>query len=410
MALGILVASPVYGETLQEAIEAAYTSNPELAEARFRQEAVEEASEQARATGRPSLSTTVEAGYDRLGSGGTGTASLNATVLIWDDGRTSSTIRAAVAEVAAGEQALRDREADVVQQVVSAYAELLFSQQAVVVAQIGIERLDRQIAEAKSRFDLGDGTLTDVARITAQRSSLIANLADAEATEAAAEATYRSVVGHEPGDLTLKAQRSTSLPATLDEAREAATASNPLLLRQQRLVEASAAQIENARAQNSPSLQLGGTYGRGLREVDNDFKSYESSASINLSFNLPFDISGRVSSKIRQAAAIYNAERFTAIAAERQAIRDIETAWSRLVSTYKQVDANEKGVEAAQLALRGVNAEYAFGLRSTIDILLAEQDYRELQLSLARSKSDALIAEASALRAVGRLTRLAYAE
>jgi outer membrane protein len=390
LALGILIASPAYGETLQEAIDAAYASNPELSEARFRQKAVEEGPEQARAAGGPTLSTTVEAGYDRQGSGRAGTAILNATVPVWDGGRTSSSVRAATAEVAAGEQVLRDREADVVQQVVSAYAELL--------------------AEAKSRFDLGDGTLTDVARITAQRSSLVANLADSEAAEAAAKATYRALVGREPGDLTLKVTRSALLPATLDEAREEATASNPLLLQQQRLVDASEARIDNARAQNAPSLQLGAAYGRGVRAAGDDLKDYESSASINFTLNLPFDIIGRVSSKIREADAIYNAERFVAIAKEREAIRGVETAWSRLVSANKQVDANEKGVEAAQLALRGVNAEYAFGLRSTVDILLAEQDYRALQLSLARSKSDVLTAEASVLRVIGRLTQLAYVE
>ena len=59
----------------------------------------------------------------------------------------------------------------------------------------------------------------------------------------------------------------------------------------------------------------------------------------------------------------------------------------------------------ADLALKGVRAEYGFGLRSTLDILVADESLRAAQLAEARSRSDLLIAEGALLRATGKMDR-----
>jgi outer membrane protein len=55
-----------------------------------------------------------------------------------------------------------------------------------------------------------------------------------------------------------------------------------------------------------------------------------------------------------------------------------------------------------------VRAEYAFGLRSTLDILVADESLRAAQLALARNRSDLVIAQAALLHATGLLDRNAY--
>ncbi len=65
----LLLASSASAETLRDAIAAAYATNPELAAARARQEALEETPEQARSAGRPVVSAGADGGYDRLGYG-----------------------------------------------------------------------------------------------------------------------------------------------------------------------------------------------------------------------------------------------------------------------------------------------------------------------------------------------------
>lgn len=256
-------APPASAETLREAIAAACEGNPQLAAARARQDALSETPEQARALGRPTASVAATGGYDRLGYGKAASAGATVAVPVWTGGRVSSAVRAASADVAAGAEGLRDTEATILEGVVGAYAALLYNQQAVEVARVGIERLDRQVAEARSRYDLGRATRTDVAQLEAQRASVVASLSDAEGALATAAAAYRAAVGRDAGTLTADIASPAALPASRDAARAAADAANPLLLQQRRVVAASAARVDQARAGRAPSLDLSGSYGRG---------------------------------------------------------------------------------------------------------------------------------------------------
>ena len=402
----LLGTAPAQADTLRDAIAAAYATNPTLAEAQARQEALEEAPEQARAEGRPSLSAVAGAGYDDLGRGSASSADLQAAMPIWTGGRVSSAVRASSADVAAGAQVVRDNEAAVLEQVVA--ADLLFAQEAVEVARIGIERLDRQIGEAQSRFDLGEATRTDVAQLQAQRSSVVANLADAEAALASARAAYRAVVGEEPGALEDEVPPPGMLPADLADARAAAELANPRLLERLRIVDASRARIDRARADGAPSIELAGAYGRGVEDAGGSLRDYDSAASVGVTLRIPLLTGGLVASRVREAEATARADRYAVQAELRETMRSVETAWATLQAAKQRETASRDGLEAAQIALDGVRAEYEFGLRSTIDILLAEQSYRSAQLALARARSDVLMAQAALLRATGHLDRAAF--
>ncbi|MEL7686090.1 TolC family outer membrane protein [Citromicrobium bathyomarinum] len=404
----LLPSGTAQAETLRDAIAMAYATNPTLAEARARQEALEERPEQARAQGRPTLSASANGGYDDLGYGNAGSADLRAAMPIWTGGRVSSSVRAASYDVAAGEQGLRDSEAAMLERVVAAYADLLFAQEAVEVARIGIGRLDRQVDEAQFRFDTGEATRTDVAQLEAQRSSVVANLADAEAALASARAGYRAVVGEEPEELAADVPPPALLPADLTSARSSAEEANPRLLERLRIADASEARIDRARAEGAPSVDLAGAYGRGLRESGGDFRGYDSAASVGVTLRIPLLTGGLVAAQVREAEASARADDYAVLAEARETIRSVDTAWAALEAAERREQASRTGLAAAQLALDGVRAEYEFGLRSTIDILLAEQSYRSAQLALARARSDVLIAQAALLRATGNLDRRAY--
>ncbi|MEP9403153.1 TolC family outer membrane protein [Sphingomonas sp. VNH70] len=403
LAGAMFLARPAGAETLPEALAAAWASNPELAAARARQEALAELPEQARAAGRPTAAAGGNAGYDRLGYGSAGSAAVSANLPIWTGGRVSSAVRAASGDVAAGVERLRDAEAAVLQRVVFAYADLLFNQQAVEVARVGIDRLDRQLAEARSRLSLGQATRTDVAQLEAQRASVVANLADAEGALAATQAAYRAVVGRDAGTLSAEVAPSPLLPRTLADARTGAEAANPLLLAQRRTTDAAAARIAQARSEGAPSIDIGGGYGRGVRELGGDWRGYASAASIGASVRVPLLTGGFVASRVRQAEANWRAERFTGEATAREAVRGADAAWAALAAAQARLTAGLDGLAAADVALKGVRAEYGFGLRSTIDILVADQSLRAAQLDVARARADVLTAQAALLRVTGRM-------
>jgi len=407
VAAALLSAPPAAAETLGEAIEEAYATNPQLAAARAQQEALAEEPEQARALARPTMSAVAGAGYDRLGYRGAASSTVSAALPIWTGGRVRSAEHAARNDVAAGAEAVRDTEAAILQSVVAAYADLLYDQQAVEVARRGIERLDRQVAEARLRYGLGQATRTDVAQLETQRASVMSNLADAEGALATAAAAYRAVVGHDAATLSADVALPTALPRSLAEARNEAQARNPLLLRQGHAVAAAADRISQARAEGAPSLDLAGIYGRGER-LGADRTGFVAAASAGVTFRLPLLTGGLVRSHVRQAEATYRAERFIAEAATREALRATDAAWASLTAAQARLRASTEGLQAADVALKGIRAEYGFGLRSTTDILLADQSYRSAQLAVALARSDLLVAEAALLRAIGDLRRDAF--
>ena len=162
---------------------------------------------------------------------------------------------------------------------------------------------------------------------------------------------------------------------------------------------ASTRRAPNAR----PALDLAAGYGRGTRLDRGDVSGFDAAAFAGLQLRVPLLTGGLVPSRIRQAQAIYRAERFDADAAEREAVRAADAAWASLVAARTRLQANIDGLAAADLALQGVRAEYGFGLRSTIDILVADQSFRSAQLGVASARSDVLTAQAAVLRATGRL-------
>ncbi|KQN00483.1 TolC family protein [Sphingomonas sp. Leaf25] len=406
-ALALCTATPASAETLREAIAAAYATNPQLAAAQARQAALAETPAQARALARPVVSAGGSTGYDRLNGGGSGAAVASVALPIWTGGRAAAAIRAANRDVAAGAAGLRDAEAAILESVVTAYAALLYNQQAVEVARVGIERLDRQVAEARSRYGLGQATRTDVAQLEAQRASVVANLADAEGALAQAAAAYRAAVGQDAGTLSAEVMPPATLPATRDAARDAAQAGNPLLLRQRQVVAASAARIDQARAERAPAIDATGSVGPGGLYRDDRLRGV-TAASAGLSLRIPLLTGGLVPARVRQAEALNRAERFDADAAEREAIRASDAAWATLIAAQGRLRANVEGLAAADVALNGVRAEYGFGLRSTIDILVADQSLRAAQLAVAAARADVLVAQAALLRATGRLDAAAY--
>lgn len=398
----MLCATPAPAETLRNAVEAALASNPSLAAAAARQDALSETPEQAQAEGRLQASADAAGGYNKFDYGKGGAASVAANLPVWTGGRVSYAVKAARDDVAAGQESLRDTRARLILQVVSIYAELLFDQQSVAITRTDIDLLKQQVAEARARFKLGKDTMADVSQLETQLASARATLAEAETTLRTSSADYRSIVGHDPGQM-IAASNLAQLPATQEAARAWALDGNPRYLRSIRAADAANARVHKAHAAGAPTVSLLGNYSYGLRTDNIGGNGYVHDANLGLSLHIPILTGGLIASQARQASAQFRAARFDTDTAAREAVRAADVAWASLRGARSRTAANQERVQAADLALRAVRAEYGFDLRSTLDVLLADENLRSAQLALARSKSDELVAQASLLRATGNL-------
>jgi outer membrane protein len=106
---------------------------------------------------------------------------------------------------------------------------------------------------------------------------------------------------------------------------------------------------------------------------------------------------------VRAAEERNNADRQAIEEARRGVLRTVSQAWNSLVGARANLAANEEQVRAARIAFEGVRQEAQVGLRTTLDVLNAEQELRNAELSLVNARRDEYVASAVLLSAMGKL-------
>lgn len=322
---------------------------------------------------------------------------------LYTGGRIANAVRAADTRVEAGLQGLRLAEAQTFQTVIQAYVDVLRDQDVLAVRRADLTTLERQVKETRARFDLGAPvTRTDVAQADAQRQQAVASLANAEAELDASRASYRAAVGTPPGML-VQPQTLEGLPVTQQEALAVADVGSPALAQSRLLVQASQTDVATARSAYLPTIGVQGSFGYIGPAAPFRSQNYDREVTGLVTLTQPLVTGGLVASQVRQAKDRAEADRQLVTSSARQVEQAVRSAWSRMRNDLRATSANIGQVHSAGLALRGYQTEYGYGLRSTLDVLIADQNLRAAQVSLAVSRHDTVVAEASLLAAVGRL-------
>jgi outer membrane protein len=81
----------------------------------------------------------------------------------------------------------------------------------------------------------------------------------------------------------------------------------------------------------------------------------------------------------------------------------VVAAWGRLVASRAQIISDQAQVRANKIALNGVREEEKVGQRTILDVLDAEQEFLDSQVTLVTTKRDKVVATFSLLSAIGRL-------
>jgi outer membrane protein len=411
LALGLAGTSAA--ETLQEALATAYETNPTLLSQRDQQRALDETYVQAKVGWRPTLSGSLEAQYlkepnnitdvrEGASAGSYGLGALNLTQPIYTGGRTLWAVRAAEAAVKAGREDLRAVEAEVMFSVIQGYLDVLRDQQILAIREADVTTLERQVAEAKAKFNLGQVTRTDVAQAQAQYEAAVGARAAASGQLDVSRAEFVAAVGRPPGQLAEVATLP-GVPTSVGEATDLAQTWNPMLLQSEEQARSAKAQVAEAKSGYRPTVALQGSFGYVGPVAPLNFHDYGQDVAGGVTLTLPILTGGLVQSQVRQASANDSSAEMMIEVTRRQVIQGVAQSWAQFQSNRLGAEAAEAQEQAADLALRGVQAEYGYGLRTTLDVLIADENLRAAQSTLAASRHDALLAEASVLDAAGRL-------
>ncbi len=414
------------GETLGDAMALAYQSNPTLQAQRATQRALDETYVQAMANYRPQI-TVQSAVTDEINNAAsvgatsrlpghteTNTNSLQITQPLYTGGRIAAAVSAAVAGVLAGRETLRAAEETTLQNVVQVYVDVRRDQESVEIAQENVALLQRQLDESHARFAVGDITRTDVAQTQTRVSAARAQLASARANLATSRATYLSVVGQNPGKLEPEPSLGKLLPGDIDKALDMAEQNNPRIREADYAEQASAAKVAAAKAQTRPSVSLQATLGYyggstgaqsffGPPPPVTPFTDYSRDLTASATASFPLFSGGYYSSQIRQAAENNNVDRINIETSRRQVLLTVSQAWNQLVGARASLAADKEQVEAANIAFEGTRQEARVGLRTTLDVLISEQDLADAQLALVGARHDEYFAAAALLAAMGSL-------
>ncbi|RAK52317.1 TolC family outer membrane protein [Phenylobacterium deserti] len=422
--------TPASAETLADAIAQAYANNPTLQAQRATQRALDENYVQARTGWRPTLSLSGQWGYsesrtpsaavavvDQNGDGipdprqsdgisdfGSSRVQLTFSQPIWTGGRVSAAVTAANADVLQGRENLRRVEAQVLGAVIQAYVDVRRDTEALRIQQENVAVLQRQLQESQARFDVGEVTRTDVAQSQARLAQSQAQLQSTQAQLAISRASYAALVGHNPTELEPEPSLAYLLPGNVDDAFNIAEANSPLLRAQQFAEMASRARVAGARAERMPNVSLNSTLsfaGGSLTPFERELYSRNTTTSVTV--QVPLFSGGLVSSRVRQAVERNNADRITIETQRRSVLQSISQFWNQLLASRANIASTDEQVRAARIAAEGTRQEQQVGLRTTLDVLNAEQELRSAQLNQVNARRDEYVAAASVLSTMGRL-------
>jgi outer membrane protein len=286
---------------------------------------------------------------------------------------------------------------------------VIHDRQVAALTQQNLQFLNEQARAARSRFDVGEGTRTDVAQADAARSGADAQVSAARAQALASAAAYHQLVGEEPGKLKAASPLSRLLPSSLDSAVGVASNEHPAILATGHLVDAAAFAVKSAEGALLPSV----TASAGISQTHVSSSGLSTgggqagdstSANIGATLTIPIYQGGRASAQVRKSKESLGQARIEVDVSRDQVRQAVTAAWTSYAAAKEGVVANRALVNAAQLALNGVVEERNVGQRTTLDVLNAQADVISAKINLAGSERDVVLASYAILQAMGRLS------
>lgn len=323
------------------------------------------------------------------------TASLTASLTLYDGGQSKLAIEAAKETVLATREALVNVEQQVLYDAVSAYMGVLAAAAIVDLRESNVRLIGQELQAARDRYEVGEITRTDVSIAEAALASAQSALATARGDYTTSRETYKLAVGAYPEALQFPTNLP-ELPASAEAAMEIAVRTHPSLREAMRKVTVNELNIARAKAAMKPSLAASTTF-----SVDDD---EDTTTTFSLGLSGSIYQGGSLTSVVRQAQAFRDSNRAALHLTRHQIEQGIQVAWSNVAVANASLSSTKEGVRAAALALRGVQEEAKLGARTTLDVLDAEQDLLDARATEVTANTQRIVAIYSVLQAMGLLT------
>lgn len=288
-----------------------------------------------------------------------------------------------------------------------AYFDVLLAQDKIELIQAQKNAISKQLEQAKANFDVGTATITDFneaqARFDLVQAQEIAATSDLEVKKRA----IQSIIGQMP--LKLNAVRADLQPqmpepVAMDKWVEMSSQTNLMIAIQQQALEIATKEVERQNAGHLPTLDAIASYtDRYANGSANGFGSDLQDATIGLQLQIPLYQGGAIASRVREAVANKQKAMDDLVAARRQAELDTRQGFLDLVSVVSQIKAYEQALSSSQSQLDSTMLGYEVGVRTSVDVLNAQQQFFTAKRDLLQSRYTYLMNILSLKSAVGLL-------
>jgi len=306
---------------------------------------------------------------------------------------------------------LADANQELIVRVAQAYFDVLLAQDTVLLSAAQKEAFSQQLAQAKRNFEVGTATIVDTLEAQARYDQTVAQeiviVNDLEIKRRALE----QLVG-KPVDGVVPLKEPLALvppdPVNIDAWTKAAEESSLAILAAQAFNEAAKQEVDRAKAGHLPTVDFSVTYGvakdpSGVRGLDG-ISPNGRAGSVGFVLGVPIFEGGLTSSRVREAVALRDKADQDLENTRRSVIQLTRTQFLNVTNGIAAVQAIERAVASTQSQLDSTVLGRDVGVRTSVDVLNAQQQVFSARRDLQASRYLYLLNTLRLKAAAGRLT------
>jgi len=412
----VVVAAPVHGADLLSVYQRAETEDAEFAQAQAAFDAAQQQWPQARAAVLPQVNATASRSEidstdadDRTASFDQERYQLELTQTLFDWSAFANLDRADAA-VAQAEAELATARQELIVRVAEAYFDVLTARDGLRFAQAEKRAVERQLEQARERFEVGLIPITDVKEAQASFDLAVSRELEAQNELDRAREALRRIVGRRPGsldgvaeELPLKPPEPPDATAWVDRAVE----QNPDLLAARSGAEAARHALSEARGGYYPEVELfarrsntESAFTQGT--AAQPFENTDDEIGVRLTWNL--FAGGRTAARSGEARAQFQEAQAAVTDARRGVAQRTRDGFRAVETSLAQVRALRQAVESNRSRVEATRSGFEVGTRTSVDVLNAVRDLYRAQSDLSEARYNYIVNRLRLKRAAGTLT------
>jgi adhesin transport system outer membrane protein len=281
-----------------------------------------------------------------------------------------------------------------------AYIDVVRYMRLVALAQENVRAHNKILSNVQQRFKGGRAGEGDLEQTQERVDSAEAALIEFRRSLEDARARFRKTIGVEPYNLRGPG-RLRGLPTSKDQVLAVTLTDNPTIKAAQGDADAARYAFHSTAGAFLPTVSLEASATKGNNE-DNIVGHY-TQESIQAVATWDIFRGGQDSWKRKEMAERYTQATMAHARLQRDAFESVDKAWSARTITVQRIAKLDQQISADRKVISAYSKEYDLGQRSLIDLLNAENQLFNAQVSIESAKGVAIFADYQLLAAMGKL-------